>query len=489
MRAVAPVLAAALAAVALLAGACGGGNAASQLVKTPDFQPKGQTKCGVEKSQSKPLIVEWPSPDRLELENKVAEGLVVVRYVGCEMTVLDRCSVPAMYRYHGATRYQDKVEMKDADDLYANLPVGAAKLEGKLQRSGRLTVDMNLVGRYEAERPSVRAEELQGACDGATHFVYGVTVGAFDFYAGGQADVGGSAGIGNLGAGAHSQSERESLTKAGDTAACEKATPADKAPPAQCGALLRLEVVPLLGTPSASNNVIAPVAAPVPAAPSSAASLSCPVGMASLPGGTFKLGDVNRTADVTPFCMDTTEVTADAYADCVRAGHCSADHLGEWSSDGSKFTKDARCTYGSAGQGKHPINCVDWNQASAYCAAQKKRLPTEEEWEWAARGAGQARTYPWGDARPDEQLCWSGGARKKDGTCEVGSYPAGDAPGGIHDLAGNVWEWTGTSWDATHVYRGGSWHSEVTSHARAAERAGGPVPYRLDFVGFRCVSR
>jgi outer membrane protein OmpA-like peptidoglycan-associated protein len=224
---------------------CFGGNAASGLAQAPEFQPKGQTKCGVEKSQARPLIVEWPSPDRLELENKVSEGLVVVRYVGCEMEVLDRCSAPARYDYHGATLALDSVKMTDDDDLYANLPVGAAKLEGRLHRAGQLTVDMNLVGRFEADRPIVRANELQGDCTGATHFVYGVTVGAFDFYAGGQADVGGSAGAGSIGVGGHSATERQTLTKAGNGSACEKATRVDKAPPEGCGALIRIEVVPL----------------------------------------------------------------------------------------------------------------------------------------------------------------------------------------------------------------------------------------------------
>jgi hypothetical protein len=236
-------------AVTILIAACGGGNIASKLANAPDYNPKDQTKCGVTKSQAKPLIVEWPSPERMELENKVRQGLVVVHYVGCEMSVLDRCSVSAKYTYQGATRNQDKVEMKDEDDLYANLPVGAAKLEGKLQRSGRLTVDMNLVGRFEAEKASVHTDELQGDCAGATHFVYGVTVGAFDFYAGGQANVAGSVGVGSVGAGGHSQAERETLTKAGDQAACERATSADTSPPEGCGALIRIEVVPLGAAP------------------------------------------------------------------------------------------------------------------------------------------------------------------------------------------------------------------------------------------------
>jgi sulfatase modifying factor 1 len=220
----------------------------------------------------------------------------------------------------------------------------------------------------------------------------------------------------------------------------------------------------------------------------SGATASCKAAMVSLPAGSFKPGDLDRAATVGAFCMDTTEVTVDAYTACVRAGKCSADHLGEWSTDGTKFNRDPKCNYGVAGRGNHPINCVDWQQADTYCRAEGKRLPSEEEWEWAARGATQARVYPWGGEAPAGQLCWSG-VQKREGTCTVGSYPQGDAPGGIHDLAGNVWEWTSSSWDADHVYRGGSWHSEVAAHPRAAERSRGSVPYRLYFVGFRCVDR
>ncbi len=242
---------------------CGGGNAASQLARAPDYNPKDQTKCGVTMSQARPLIVEWPSADRQELESKVRRGVVVVRYQGCKMDVLARCSAPASYGYRGTTIAQDKVVIKDEDDLYTNLPVGAAKLEGRLERSGQLTVDIDLVGRYESDKPVVRADELQGDCAGATHFIYGAAVGAFDFYAGGAAQVGGGAVVGGVGASAHSTADREALTKNGDPSACAKSSTDDKAPPQGCGAIIRVEVVPLGG---------ATVSGIPPAAPASAAS-------------------------------------------------------------------------------------------------------------------------------------------------------------------------------------------------------------------------
>jgi hypothetical protein len=281
----------AAAVLATVGGAsCGGGNAASQLVRAPEYAPKGQEKCAVGKSHDRPLVVEWPSSDRLELETKARQGLVVVHYAGCEMDVLERCAVAAKYNYFGGTRKRDTLVMKDADELYANLPVGAAGLEGKLERSGSLTVDMDLVGRYEAAKTTLSTADLQGDCAGATHFVYGVTVGAFEFYAGGEADVGaraGAPGPGGPGAGARSEADRETLTKDGDVGACSTAGPDDKAPPAQCGAMVRLEVVALEGAAAATTPVIATAAVP-PVAPASTVALrpSSPLLATATPAGT-----------------------------------------------------------------------------------------------------------------------------------------------------------------------------------------------------------
>jgi hypothetical protein len=231
---------------------CGGGNAASQLARPPDFDPPNQTKCGVVKSQARPLVIEWPSPDRMALEGKLRQGLAVVRYEGCEMELLPRCSVPARYGYVPATWSEDRVVIRNHDDLYANLPVGAARLESRLDRGGALTVEMDLVGSYVAQRAEVRTEELQGECAGATHFVYGATVGAFQFYADADAQVGGNAGIGPFGGGASSNAYRETLTRNGDEAACRKAMGNDAMPPPQCGAIVRIEVVKIASSVPAS---------------------------------------------------------------------------------------------------------------------------------------------------------------------------------------------------------------------------------------------
>ncbi len=234
-----------LALLAIVVAACAGSNVASSLASAPAFDPKGQTKCGVTKSQAKPLIVEWPSADRGELETRARQGLVAVRYEGCEMEVLDRCKVPGSYAYSAMTRKDDRITIRDADELYASIPVHAAKFEAKLQKSGELNVAITLVGRYAADRASVRTDELQGDCSRATHFVSALTAGAFEFFAGADAAAGGGATLMGAGAGARSESKRELLNRDGDKTACERATMSDKAPPDGCGALVRVEVTPI----------------------------------------------------------------------------------------------------------------------------------------------------------------------------------------------------------------------------------------------------
>jgi len=182
--------------------------------------------------------------------------------------------------------------------------------------------------------------------------------------------------------------------------------------------------------------------------------------------------DARDTVSVRPFMLDATEVTADAYAACVRAGYCSVDgvHCG------------AEATYGTSGGGNHPMNCVDWSQASAYCQWARKRLPSEEEWEWAARGQSRGFDLPVGERRTEHATLLE----------EVSDVCGRQLPGGRRSRRdsrsrGGVWEWTSTDYDgAARVFRGGSWHSTDPSHPRAAYRNYHPPASHLGYLGFRC---
>jgi formylglycine-generating enzyme required for sulfatase activity len=242
-----------------------------------------------------------------------------------------------------------------------------------------------------------------------------------------------------------------------------------------------------------------------------AATASCPAGYASVPAGTFWMGspDGEGQADEHPqhqvtlaaFCMKTTEVTVSEYAACVTAGGCPpAPTTVMWAniSNEDRTKRSAFCNAGKADRDSHPINCVDWNHATGYCTWSGGSLPTEEQWEYAARGP-DGRIYPWGNDAPSSQLCWKrapGDVPVWLGTCPVGAFVNGASPFGLHDMAGNVWEWTSSPYcpyqnasceSAERVNRGGRWQDSDPSQVRSAFRLRGDVTLRNVSLGLRCV--
>ena len=157
-----------------------------------------------------------------------------------------------------------------------------------------------------------------------------------------------------------------------------------------------------------------------------------------------------RVVYLDSFWIDRFEVTVADYEKCVKAGECTLP--------GSFYN----CNWQQAGRENHPINCVNWYQADSYCKWVGKRLPTEAEWERAARGANGG-IYPWGNvyrfdaANYCDQLCEESRSdpSRSDGfptTAPVGSFLAGASECGAMDLAGNVWEWT-SDWYREDYYR------------------------------------
>jgi hypothetical protein len=202
----------------------------------------GGSKCTIAKSQAEPLVVDWSSVDRARLEALARSGAVPVAYSGCEMKILAGCSLPdSSYRYVGTTRKHDEDHIRTTDDLYAKMPVGAARLEGTLARAGELSVAMTIVGRYQLDR-GVRKSDLVGECLEATHVISALTVGAFTFSAGARAKVGGDVSAFGASVGGSTESQRDVLTQDGMDKSCDQAAAADDAAPTGCGALIRIEV-------------------------------------------------------------------------------------------------------------------------------------------------------------------------------------------------------------------------------------------------------
>jgi formylglycine-generating enzyme required for sulfatase activity len=198
--------------------------------------------------------------------------------------------------------------------------------------------------------------------------------------------------------------------------------------------------------------------------------------MAEVPGGKFKSSYYRAEMSVEPFCVDVNMATTDQYKACVETGKCDR---------GAVHACDPH-TWDVEGRGNLPMICIDFGQAERYCKAQGKRIVSDLEWEWAARGGEEARTFPWGNDAPAEQLCWSG-KEKRAMPCPIGAFPAG--PYGIHDLAGNVLQWTTTTNDAVGTFRGGrggSWKDVVAEAVKNTHRNGFKNTYRCGFLGVRC---
>jgi formylglycine-generating enzyme required for sulfatase activity len=234
-------------------------------------------------------------------------------------------------------------------------------------------------------------------------------------------------------------------------------------------ALLRFAAFGLRATwapPAPKSDIASAIPTAPPSQPAPQKAPRPPEAMVRLGGGKFVLRNTGEEVVVQPFAMDATEVTAADYKRCVEQGRCT------WGGGAGNYLWP--------GKAQHPMNYVTWDEAVAYCKAQDKRLPSEEEWEWAARGGEQGRKYPWGDDEPKERVCRAG----CDG-CPVGDFPAGDARGGIHDLAGEEWTATIDSNETMHIVRGWKWKYEKEGGVR--DRAAVRDDQRYCGQSIRCV--
>jgi formylglycine-generating enzyme required for sulfatase activity len=242
--------------------------------------------------------------------------------------------------------------------------------------------------------------------------------------------------------------------------------------------------------------------------------------MIFIPAGSFTMGSNTGNDDEKPphqvtlgdYWLDQTEVTNDMFSAFVAStGHQTEAEVGgdsyvlnletiKWEEiKGADWKHPQGPNSNLNGLGSHPVVNVSWDDAVAYCSWAGARLPTEAEWEKAARGEDE-RIYPWGNAAPNGHLANFWGASSTHGTTVVGSYPAGASPYGVYDMAGNVYEWVADWYD---VYPGGDQSASADFGSTARVLRGGPwsgnesyqrVSYRFELTpysrnvssGFRC---
>jgi len=216
-----------------------------------------------------------------------------------------------------------------------------------------------------------------------------------------------------------------------------------------------------------------------------------------VPQGKFLMGDdevlPRKEIYLDAFYMDKYEVTTALYAKFLKA-------------TGAAMQPEGWETVDLATRGDRPVVGVSWFEADAYCRWAGRRLPTEAEWEKAARGT-DGRAYPWGNDKPDPNLATFGRKSSLDpyaqGLSPVGSHEAGGSPYGIHDLAGNASEWvsdwymdgyvpgqvmnpTGPAKGDGKMLRGGGWHDAPGELSSTKRWHANPADHRSDDLGFRC---
>jgi len=308
------------------------------------------------------------------------------------------------------------------------------------------------------------------------------------------------------------------------------------------GVTLKGRSPPPPGGPAVTASASAATASASASASASAAP-ACPTSMLAITGGDFFMGsdaadEQKAGADSSPahpvrlgpYCLDEFEVTAAEFKACSDSGKCKrATPTNRWDGITAKQQKlyDPICNANDyAGRGAHPMNCVDWQEAQNFCVEMRGgRLPTEAEWEFAARGS-DGRIYPWGDQAPEPGLLNACGAectawgrknpdypnvlapmyKSDDGfahTSPVGSFPRGKTSHGMKDMVGNVGEWVGDFFanytnaprltdpkgpdkGASRVVRGGGWNAGNPMWLRPTYRFAAEPVDRSHGVGFRC---
>ncbi len=206
-------------------------------------EPTALQKCKVGASASSPLVTEWPGSEKAHLESMLHGRAVAVEYSGCELHLLDDCSVPGDYDWSPTSVSTDSASIRSENELFAKLPLGAVSLEGALKQHGSLVVQTTVVGQMRLRNPDTSKIARTGACGKATHIVRALSVGAFKLLGG--KEIKGQAGVSVAGVevGGGAARGEELLRESGSQAACSE--PSKNGAPRQCSSPVQIFLTPI----------------------------------------------------------------------------------------------------------------------------------------------------------------------------------------------------------------------------------------------------
>lgn len=268
----------------------GGAGAAVRPKEATAAEGIGEGPCREAESSGEPLVVDWKPEQRGDLELMMKENVAIVSYSCKGFKLLKDCKVDGTYGFLGMSKKEQVVKLNNADEVKANLPLGgigiAGNISAEMARGSSLDVAMIMIGKVKTTWAKVRADELKGECEGATHFVKGAMVGAFVMETGTKGQVKTAAQMFGAGASGASTSEKNVKNKDGDIADCAKSSPDDKKAPGQCQAFIRLELKGIIPkAPEAAAGAPPPPPPEVkPAGDVAAAEPTCPKGLVMAEG-------------------------------------------------------------------------------------------------------------------------------------------------------------------------------------------------------------
>lgn len=440
---------------------------------------KGNSGSCPEASGERASLVAVPFLLRTAIQDSAKSGLVPVRFnkagCGAELEVVADCRVHGRYIWRGKQSGR-AVVMRTLAQLQSRLTLSASALEARLKASGALRVEERVAGAFKAAKGSrYDRSRLRGTgCAQATHVLSAIEVGGYSVISGPAAALDAlKDGFAGLSKGAKGLSE---VSRAGDAKSCDKASRA--AAPRGCNQPLAVRLARVQAADETQDE--APMVL-ISAGPNQ--------------------DPPQPQAQLAEFSIDRHEVTTEQYARCVQDKKCAPAHDGPG------------CNRGKLGRESHPINCVRFTDAQKYCKWAGKRLPSQAEWARAARGASGA-SYPWGSAWPPPAGAgnfadrsaqqghpnWAKVPGYEDGyatTAPVGSFGGARSPEGLHDVAGNVAEWTSDPFvvpgrrrsrraPGARVVRGSSFGHGRAEQVQLGRVTGYLEATRSQHVGFRC---